>query len=75
MATKVRDAGIAAEIYFNEGKIGKKFSYADKLGIPFAVVVGEDEVNTGKYKLKNMATGDQEELDIDQIIQHLKQGV
>ncbi len=72
LATKVRDAGIAAEIYFNEGKIGKKFSYADKLGIPYAVVVGEDEVNTGKYKLKNLATGDQAELDIERIIEQLK---
>ncbi len=73
LATRVRDSGIAAEIYFNEGKIGKKFSYADKLGIPFAVVVGEDEVNIGKYKLKNMTTGEQDELDIDNIILRLKQ--
>jgi histidyl-tRNA synthetase len=72
LATRVRDSGIAAEIYFNEGKIGKKFSYADKLGIPFAVVVGEDEVISGIYKLKNMLTGEQAELDVDQIIQHLK---
>lgn len=72
LATKVREAGIAAEIYFNEGKIGKKFSYADKLGIPYAVVVGEDEVNAGKFKLKNMTTGDQTEMDIEQIIQQLK---
>ncbi len=72
LATKVREAGIAAEIYFNEGKLGKKFSYADKLGIPYAVVVGEDEVNTGIYKLKNMAAGDQAELDIDGIIGQLK---
>ncbi len=73
LATRVRDSGIAAEIYFNEGKIGKKFAYADKLGIPFAVVVGEDEVNTGKYKVKNMSTGEQDELDIDNIILRLKQ--
>jgi len=72
IATKVRDAGIAAEIYFNEGKMGKKFSYADKLGIPYVVVVGEDEINTGKFKLKNMTTGEQNELDIDQIIESLK---
>lgn len=72
LATKVRDAGIATEIYFSEGKIGKKFSYADKLGIPYAVVVGEDEVNTGIFKLKNMATGDQQELDIDRIIEQLR---
>ncbi len=75
LATQVRDAGIAAEIYFNEGKIGKKFSYADKLGIPYAVVVGEDEVSTGIFKLKNMATGDQQELNIQQIIEQLRESL
>ncbi len=72
LATKVRNAGISTEIYFNEGKIGKKFAYADKLGIPYAVVVGEDEVNSGLFKLKNMTTGDQVELNIEQIIEQLK---
>ncbi len=46
IATKIRDEGVSAEIYFNEGKIGKKFSYADKLGIPYVIVVGEDEVKS-----------------------------
>ncbi|WP_110462179.1 histidine--tRNA ligase [Ruminiclostridium sufflavum] len=72
MATKLREADIPAEIYFNEGKMGKKFSYADKLGIPFVVVVGEDEVKSGKFKLKNMETGEQEELLLAQIIEKLK---
>lgn len=72
-STKIREAGIAAEIYFNDGKIAKKFSYADKLGIPYAVVIGEDEVNTGKYKLKDMKTGVQDELEIEQIIQRLNE--
>jgi histidyl-tRNA synthetase len=72
IATKLRDADIAAEIYFNEGKMGKKFSYADKLGIPYVLVVGEDEIKTGKFKLKNMETGEQTELDMAQIVEKLK---
>jgi len=72
IATKIRDAGISAEIYFNDGKMGKKFSYADKLGIPYVVVIGEDEITTGKFKLKDMVTGEQKELDIAQIIQNLQ---
>jgi histidyl-tRNA synthetase len=72
IATKIRDEGVAAEIYFNEGKIGKKFSYADKLGIPYVIVVGEDEVKSGLYKLKNMATGEQSDMTVEQIIQCLK---
>lgn len=72
IATKIRDEGVSAEIYFNEGKLGKKFSYADKLGIPYVMVVGEDEVKSGMYKLKNMATGDQNDLTVEQIIEKLK---
>lgn len=72
ISTKLREADIPTEIYFNEGKMGKKFSYADKLGIPYVIVVGEDEVKLGKFKLKNMETGEQNELEIEQIIEKLK---
>lgn len=72
IATKIRDEGVSAEIYFNEGKIGKKFSYADKLGIPYVIVVGEDEVKSGIFKLKDMATGEQADLSVEQIIEKLK---
>ncbi len=71
IATKIRDAGISAEIYFNNGKMGKKFSYADKLGIPYVMVVGLDEISTGRFKLKDMKTGDQNELDLTEIIESL----
>lgn len=72
IASELRNADIATEVYFNEGKMGKKFSYADKLGIPYVLVVGEDEINSGKFKLKNMTTGEQNELDIAQIVESLK---
>lgn len=71
ISTKLREADIPTEIYFNEGKMGKKFSYADKLGIPYVIVVGEDEVKLGKFKLKNMKTGEQAELELAQIIEKL----
>jgi histidyl-tRNA synthetase len=71
-ATRIREQGISTEVYFNEGKIGKKFGYADKLGIPYATVIGEDEVKNGQYKLKNMVTGEQETLDLEGIISRLK---
>lgn len=71
IATKIRAAGIATEIYFNDGKMGKKFSYADKLSIPYVLVVGEDEIKTRKFKLKDMKSGEQKELEIAQIIESL----
>ena len=75
IATKMRGAGIATEVYFNEGKMGKKFSYADKLGIPYVVVVGEDEVSSGKYKLKNMSSGEEVALSLDEVIARIKESL
>lgn len=58
-AAEFRRAGIPCETYLNEGKMGKKFGYADKLGIPYVAVIGEDEANDNAYTLKNMKTGEQ----------------
>ncbi len=71
IATKIRQNGIATEVYFNDGKLGKKFGYADKLGIPYALVVGEDEIKSGKFKLKDLSTGEQQELELNEIVAKL----
>ena len=42
------------EIYLNDKKLKAKFKYADKLNIPYVIVIGEDEVNTKTFKLKDM---------------------
>ena len=60
-ANALRKAGINTEIYFDNKKIKAKFKYADKLKIPYVIVIGEDEINTGKLTLKNMETGDQQQ--------------
>jgi len=67
-ANKLREAGINTEIYFDEKKIKAKFKYADKLKIPYVIVIGEDEIQTGKLTLKNMETGEQEQKTIEEII-------
>lgn len=67
-ANKLREAGINTEIYFDDKKIKSKFKYADKLQIPYVIVIGEDEINTGKLTLKNMETGEQEQKTIEEII-------
>lgn len=73
-STTARNAGIATEVYLNEGKMGKMFGYADKLGIPYVVVIGEDEIKEGVLKLKDMSTGEQIPLSPDDIIEKLKNG-
>lgn len=62
-AAALRARGISTEVYLSGGKMGKKFAYADKLGIPYAAVVGAEEKEKGTVMLKNMATGEQKEVD------------
>ena len=61
-ATLLRSAGVRAQVYGEQKKFKAKMSYADKLGIPFVVFLGEDEISKGVVKVKNMTSGDQEEL-------------
>jgi len=72
VANKLRTAGINTEIYFDEKKIKAKFKYADKLKIPYVIAIGEDEIKSGKYALKNMETGEQQALEIEEIVEKLK---
>ncbi len=68
IARKLRENKINTDIYLDEAKLKKKFKYADKWKIPYVIVVGEEERNTKLYTLKNMKTGEQEKLSIEDII-------
>ncbi|HEY0741985.1 MAG TPA: histidine--tRNA ligase [Chryseosolibacter sp.] len=65
---KLRAANIASEIYPDMAKIKKQLDFANKKMIPFTIVIGSEEVNTGLLAFKNMATGDQQKITIDEII-------
>lgn len=67
----LRSQGIAVQIYTEEAKMDKKMSYADKLSIPFAVIVGDDEINEGKYALKDLGTGEQKKLSKEEIVKKI----
>ncbi|MBQ4017273.1 MAG: histidine--tRNA ligase [Oscillospiraceae bacterium] len=58
-ATAFRSAGIRCQIYAENRKFKAKMSYADRIGVPFAVLLGEDELAKGLLSLKNMETGEQ----------------
>lgn len=68
---KLRSAGIACEIYPEPTKMKKQMSYANNRNIPFVAVVGENEVNSGLIVLKNMITGQQQSLSVDEIVNQL----
>ena len=58
-ATALRNTGLRTQLYTEQKKFKAKMSYADKLGFPFVVLIGEDEIAAGKVALKDMTTGTQ----------------
>ena len=65
---KLRDAGIRTEMYPESAKMKKQMSYANTKQIPFVAMAGENEINEGKFTLKNMTTGDQQLVTVEQLI-------
>ena len=72
IATTLRKEKINTEIYLADKKIKAKFKYADKLNIPYTIVIGDDEIANNKVTLKCMETGEQETLSIEEVIEKIK---
>ncbi len=68
----LRSNGINTEIYPEPAKMKKQMSYADNKNIPFVAIVGETEMNEGKVMLKNMKTGDQSLISLEEMLEKLK---
>ncbi|MCR9252200.1 MAG: His/Gly/Thr/Pro-type tRNA ligase C-terminal domain-containing protein, partial [bacterium] len=71
LANRFRASGIKTEVYPDAAKMQKQFKYADKLNIPYVIVVGPEEMETELFTLKNMTNGEQTTLGIDEIIQNI----
>ena len=65
---KAREAGIRTEIFPDSAKMKKQMSYANAKLIPFVALAGENEINEGKYTLKNMSTGEQQLVTAEELI-------
>lgn len=72
LLSALRKEGVTGFINAEAGKLGKKMKYADDLNIKYTILIGQDEVDEGKYMLRNMETGDQEKLSVDEIIACIK---
>ena len=75
LAHTLRQAGIRVQLYAEQKKFKQKMRYADKLGVPYAVLLGEDELNQGKCAVKNMVTGQQTLLTPDEAAAFIKAGL
>ncbi len=69
--TELRSAGIAAELYPSAAKLKKQMNYADNKQIPFVLLIGTDEIQSGQLTLKEMKTGDQVKLSREELIAKL----
>lgn len=75
LATQLRQAGIRTQIQAERKKFKQKLSYADKLRIPYAVILGEDEIREGLAAVKDLATGEQVKLAPGQAAAHILAGL
>ena len=75
LAEALRSAGVRVQLYGEQKKFKQKMSYADKLGVPYAVLLGEDEIAEGKCSVKNMTTGEQQKLTSQEAAEHILKGL
>ncbi len=73
LGMKLRSIGIPADIYPEPAKFKKQIKYADQRAIPFALIIGEEERETGLYSLKDLRSGKQSKLEFEGVVEALKQ--
>ena len=72
IAKKLRTSGIATEVYYDATKLDKQLKHADKIGVPWVVFLGTEEIEKGIIKVKNLETGEQRLISVDNFISLLK---
>ena len=75
LAETLRAAGLRVQLYSEQKKFKQKMAYANKLGVPFAVLLGEDEISQGVCSVKNMTTGEQQQLKPEAAAAYIRQAV
>ena len=75
LAESLRAGGMRVQLYAEQKKFKQKMSYCDKLGVPYAVLLGEDEIKEGKCSVKDMRTGNQVTVTPEEAVQIIKSGI
>ncbi|MEO8235128.1 MAG: histidine--tRNA ligase [Flavobacterium sp.] len=65
--TELRKSGVKIELYPDNVKIAKQFQYAEKRGIPLAIIVGDDEMKNNQFSVKNLVSGEQQKLSFEEL--------
>ena len=74
LAETLRASGLRIQLYCEQKKFKQKMAYANKLAVPYAVLLGEDEINEGVCSVKDMRTGEQLKLTAQEAAAHIKAG-
>ena len=69
---RLRDAGISTELYPNSSKLKRQMTYANAKNIPFVLLIGDSEIKSGQLSLKNMESGDQSSVTVDELLSLFK---
>lgn len=72
LLSELREKGVRVSVYTEFAKLKKKFKYADQTKVDYVIVLGEEEIKTRKYSLKDMHSGDQEEVTFDELVERFK---
>ena len=72
LLSELREKGVRVSVYTEFAKLKKKFKYADQTKVDYVIVLGEEEIKSRKYSLKNMHSGDQEEVTFDELVERFK---
>ena len=75
LATRLRAAGVRTQLYGEQKKFKAKMNYADKLGVPYVVFLGDDEIQAGLVACKDMVSGEQTKLDFDATLERIQAGL
>ncbi len=72
LAGELRQAGIAVDVMYRQCKFKKKMEYANKIGVPYLLIIGEEEAQSGLYSVKDMNSGEQNKLALAELVAKLK---
>ena len=75
LAETLRSHGLRVQLYCEQKKFKQKMAYANKLGVPFAVLLGEDEIAEGKCSVKDMRVGQQEKFTAEEAAEYMKKAL
>lgn len=72
LLSELREKGVKVSVYTEFAKLKKKFKYADQTKVDYVIVLGEEEIKSRKYSLKDMKTGDQVDVTFDELVERFK---